>query len=381
VLAMSNEINSVAHQKIAEQAWIIGIAVVVLGVLGAAIGLVFASSIVRPLNRILSILADSSEKTDSASNQVSSASHSLAEGASQSAATLEETSASMEEMASMTRQNADNAATANTIAGETRVIVASCSNSMKEMAMAVKQVNESGQETRKIVKTIDEIAFQTNILALNAAVEAARAGEAGLGFAVVADEVRNLAQRAAQAAKDTSFKIDDASRKSEVAMSKATQTIEAFNKVDENTGRLSGLVADISAASEQQSQGISQVNTAVTQMDKVTQSNAANAEESASAAQELNAQSGILKQAVGDLLQLVGGSQALETDRANSHTLAMTRTQAIRKTNRNLSSPSGVDNQSSAISTSCDQKHRQPIMKKTAVSIKSTVKEGSFQDF
>jgi methyl-accepting chemotaxis protein len=173
----------------------------------------------------------------------------------------------------------------------------------------------SSDETAKIIKTIDEIAFQTNILALNAAVEAARAGEAGMGFAVVADEVRNLAQRSAQAAKETATKIEG-------SLTRTTQGVEISAKVaaslDEITAKVrqvDELVAEVAGASREQTEGITQINIAVGQMDKVTQSNAANAEESAAAAEELNAQAETMKQSVGELQQLVDGHRQGATGR------------------------------------------------------------------
>jgi methyl-accepting chemotaxis protein len=211
-------------------------------------------------------------------------------------------------MSSMTKQNADNAQQADTLSSETKTTTESCAGTMQEMAAAIGGVNESSQETQKIVKTIDEIAFQTNLLALNAAVEAARAGEAGAGFAVVADEVRNLAMRAAEAAKNTTSQIEDISKKIEEAMEMVFKSIDEFAKVDENTGKVSGLVAEIAAASNEQAQGIEQVNTVVAEMDKVVQQNAANAEESASASEELNAQAELMRSTVEALAALVGGS-------------------------------------------------------------------------
>ena len=185
--------------------------------------LLIASSIAKPIIRISKGLRDNAEQVSISSDQLSSTSQTLAMGVSEQAASVEETSSSLEEMASMTRQNANNANQASSLANETRVAAGSGSRTMQDMASAIKHVNESSQETQKIVKTIDEIAFQTNILALNAAVEAARAGEAGAGFAVVADEVRNLAMRAADAAKNTSDQIDDISTRISEAMEMVEQ--------------------------------------------------------------------------------------------------------------------------------------------------------------
>jgi len=161
---------------------------------------------------------------------------------------------------------------------------------MKNLNIAMEDISKSSEETAKIAKTIDEIAFQTNMLALNAAVEAARAGEAGKGFAVVAEEVRNLAQRSAEASKSTSTLIEESVKKAEGGVRIAKESTEAFEKINDGVGKVNDLVAEIAAASNEQSQGIEQINTAIGQMDQVTQSSAANAEESASAAEQLNAQ-------------------------------------------------------------------------------------------
>jgi len=168
-------------------------------------------------------------------------------------------------------------------------------------------IKVSSDDIAKIIKTIDEIAFQTNILALNAAVEAARAGEAGMGFAVVADEVRNLAQRCAQAAKETSGKIEGAIVKTGQGVDISSKVAVALNEIVSKVRQVDELVTEVANASREQTEGITQVNTAVSQMDKVTQSNAATAEESAAAAEELNSQAEVMKQSVAELLQLVSG--------------------------------------------------------------------------
>ena len=310
VLAMVAELDAAAARAVSAQTRVIVITVLALGLIGSVVGLLFSRSLARPLKRIIAGLAEGTEQTSAAAAQVSTASQSLAEGASEQAASLEETGASLEEMASMIQRNADSAGQADVLAGETKTVTTSCLNSMQELAAAIGQANESSQKTQKVVKSIDEIAFQTNILALNAAVEAARAGEAGAGFAVVAEEVRNLAMRAAGEARNTSELIQESGKRIDDAMGKVMETIEGFAKVDENTGKLSGLVAQIASASKEQAQGIEQVNTAVSQMDKVTQSNAASAEESASAAEELNAQAGTLQEAVAELSSMVDGARA-----------------------------------------------------------------------
>lgn len=263
--------------------------------------------ITRPLKAVISGLTEGSEQVASASEQVAQASQSLAEGSSEQAASLEETSSSLEEMASMTRQNAENSGQADNLMQEANQVVVSANSSMAQLTDAMGDISKASEETSKIIKTIDEIAFQTNLLALNAAVEAARAGEAGAGFAVVADEVRNLAMRAADAAKNTASLIEGTIKKVKDGSDLVTATNEAFQEVAERSSKVGQLVAEISAASNEQAQGIEQVNNAVTEMDKLTQQNAANAEESASASEEMSTQAHQMKTFVNDLVSLVGG--------------------------------------------------------------------------
>ncbi len=283
-------------------------------ILGAALAFLLTRSITRPIKAIAEALAVGAEQTASAANQVSAASQSLAEGASEQAASLEETSSSLEEMASMTRRNAENAGKVKDLGSQARQAGDQGVHDMAEMTQAMQAIKVSSDEVAKIIKTIDEIAFQTNILALNAAVEAARAGEAGMGFAVVADEVRNLAQRAAQSAKETAAKIEDAVQRSALGTEISGKVASSLEEIVGKARQVDELAAEVAAASREQSQGIEQVNSAVTQMDKVTQSNAASAEESASAAEELNAQAENLKEAVHQLIRLVDGQR--HTDHA-----------------------------------------------------------------
>jgi methyl-accepting chemotaxis protein len=281
---------------------------VVTIILGFTIAVVLTRSIVRPVTRIIASLSEGSEQVSSASGQVSAASQSLAEGATEQAAGLEETSSSLEEMSSMTKQNADNAQQANTLAAEAKKAAGTGAESMRRMNAAIHEIQKSSDETAKIIKVIDEIAFQTNLLALNAAVEAARAGEAGKGFAVVAEEVRNLAMRSAEAAKNTASMIEESVKNSKNGVDIATEVGKVLDEIVQSVSKTTDLVSEIAAASQEQAQGIDQVNTAVSQMDKVTQQNAANAEESASASEELSAQAESMKEIVGQLVALVGGA-------------------------------------------------------------------------
>lgn len=287
--------------------WAILISVLVVGFLMAGVGWYLARSTVRPIFRAADYLNQTAAEVTAAANQVSAASQSLAEGASEQASSLEETSSSLEEMASMTKQNADNANQAKLMTKETMEIVTKVDKQMNEMTGAITEITKTSEETGKIIKTIDEIAFQTNLLALNAAVEAARAGEAGAGFAVVADEVRNLALRAAEAARNTNSLIDNTIKAVKKGNELTQATREAFRENVTNTTKVGQLIDEIAAASDEQAQGIGQVNKAVSEMDRVTQQTAANAEESASASEELNAQAEQMKGYVGDLLAAVGG--------------------------------------------------------------------------
>jgi len=292
-------------------------------------------SVGRAMRQITSRLGISSEGVASVAGQMSHSSKSLADNASGQAASLEETAASLEEISSMTKRNAQTAQSTKEFAVQTRQAAEVGARSTREMNSAMEGIKSASEEMRqamnaiknastdvsKIIKTIDEIAFQTNILALNAAVEAARAGEAGMGFAVVADEVRNLAQRSAKAAKETSTMIETAIARSDMGaqvnekvrlavedvVKKSKHVADRLGEIVEKVHQMDEQVAMIATASEEQSHGISQVSTAFNQMDKVTQSNAAGAEQGAAAAQELNAQADELRNAVADLARLVGG--------------------------------------------------------------------------
>ncbi len=271
-------------------------------------GFLFSRRLSLRLERITDNLAMSATAAAETTAQITSTGQQIADGASRQAASLEQTSASIEEVTSMTKRNAENAQNAKQTATQTRQSADTGAEQMKTLLTSMRSINSASEEVTKILKNIDEIAFQTNILALNAAVEAARAGEAGAGFAVVADEVRNLAQRCAAAARETAVKIDDSVKKSQQGAMISTEVAKTFGEIQSNVRHLDQTVSEIASASIEQSSGIAQINSAVTQMDKVTQSNAASAQESASAGDDLNAQAQGLQDAVASLQDLVGGS-------------------------------------------------------------------------
>jgi hypothetical protein len=286
---------------------LIAIALGLVFVLASLLAWLIIRSTNHALRNITLNLDQGALQTASAARQVSMASQSLASGASEQASSVEETSTSLEEMSSMVRATAENADKAKGLASDARSMAENGSRTMTEMTDAMAAIDNSSAEVAKIVKNIDEIAFQTNILALNAAVEAARAGEAGAGFAVVADEVRSLAQRSAAAAKETADKIEVAIANSQKGSQCTAKVEQSLMQIAEKVTSTDSLVAEIAAAAREQAQGIEQINTAIAQLDKVSQTNSASAEESASAAEELDAQAATLKDQVVKLRQLVGG--------------------------------------------------------------------------
>jgi methyl-accepting chemotaxis protein len=300
-----------AAQRIRDQAHrtfvLYGIGTAIVMFFTAGFGCWTIRSITRPLHRVIADLNASGTQVAAAAAQVSALSQTLAESSTEQAASLEETSASLEELSSMTSRNADCAQLATQFSSQTHAAASTGARHMDDMHRAMDAIKSSSSEISKIIKTIDEIAFQTNLLALNAAVEAARAGEAGMGFAVVADEVRSLAHRSAQSAKETAAKIEDAIRRSDDGVTISGSVARALGEIVEKARQVDKTVAEIATASREQSQGIGQVNQAVVQMDKVTQSNASSAEETAAASEELNAQAASMQEAVVELQRLVAG--------------------------------------------------------------------------
>ncbi|MBL8230757.1 MAG: MCP four helix bundle domain-containing protein [Bryobacterales bacterium] len=277
---------------------------------GCLLGFYVVRSVNRALLRIANDLTEGAEQVASAAGQVSSSSQSLAQGSSEQAASLEETSASSEEINSMAAKNSENSRVAAGLMTQSHQKFTETSHLLDQSVVAMAEISAQSDKISRIIKTIDEIAFQTNILALNAAVEAARAGEAGMGFAVVADEVRSLAQRCAQAAKDTSLLIEESITKSNDGKTKVDQVAVSIRSIIEESSKVKMLVDEVNLSSQEQARGIDQIGKAITQMEQVTQKTAASAEESASAAEQLNAQSETLRDIVTELTVMVVGDQA-----------------------------------------------------------------------
>jgi methyl-accepting chemotaxis protein len=279
-------------------------------VFGIFITFFITRSITVPVTEIVNALNEGAQQVAAASGQLSASAQQLSQGSTEQAAAIEETSSTLQESASMMEQNTANTKQVAELSVKARGSADKGSAEMQEMLVSIREIKSSSDQIAKIIKVIDDIAFQTNILALNAAIEAARAGEAGMGFAVVAEEVRNLAGRSAQAAKDTTAIIETNIELSTKGVAVAEKVRQALDEITGQSKKVSELIDEIAAAGQEQVQGIVQVNKAMTQVETVTQQNAANAEESASASEELNAQAENMRKIVLELSTLVNGSAA-----------------------------------------------------------------------
>lgn len=275
-------------------------------ILGSVTAVVITRSATKPVRKVASGLSDGAELVTSASSHLTTSSEAVADGASRQAAAIEESAASLEQISAMTRNNAENASQADRLMQETSKLVSHAAGSMDQLTTSMAEITRASEDTRKIVKTIDEVAFQTNLLALNAAVEAARAGEAGAGFAVVAEEVRKLAKRTAEAAQSTAGLIEQTTLQVGEGAAIVVKTAGEFAEVARSVTSCGELVGEITAASREQAKGIDEVSAAVQEMDRIVQQNAAIAEESASASRELSTQAEEMKGFVGELVALVG---------------------------------------------------------------------------
>ena len=307
VAAHENDALGVANTVSTFKFW--GALVILLGgLVVTVVGLSLTSSIVKQLSRGVENVKQTSAELATSVQQVTEVSQWMANGASTQAASIEETSAALEEIATMTKRNAGSASQSTEYTGEARGSAEQSAQLMADLVAAMDGIKDSSDEIGKIIKVIDEIAFQTNMLALNAAVEAARAGEAGMGFAVVADEVRNLAQRSAQAASDTAGKIEESIRRSNAGVEITRRVHGALNEIVGRVRKIDELTREISGASQEQARGIAQTNSAVAQMDRVTQQNAAMADEVATSAAQLAAHAESLNSLAGNLEHVLRGA-------------------------------------------------------------------------
>jgi len=298
-------------------------------VLGTVLCITITRSIVKPITAAINGLSDSSSHVTMAAVEVSDTAQLIAGEAEEQTTSLEKTSLSLNEITTMTKQTADNAKNADILVKDSVEKAKASQEAMNRLQNAVAEIQNSSDETAKILKDIDAIAFQTNLLALNAAVEAARAGEYGKGFAVVAEEVRNLAKRSAESAKKTAQLIASSQASSSRGVSLTQETAQAIEKIMEVSNKIATIVNEITNAAQEQAREVAQVNTAILSMEQITQSTANRTQELATSSQELNSQSITMNDLMGDLVGVISG-EAAKTERLNRHNTALMR----RKTER-----------------------------------------------
>jgi flagellar basal body-associated protein FliL len=335
----NGERANIASAKLNTSIFIMIILLIAALALGTVVSMLISRSAITPIATAINELSNSSSNVTIAAGEIQNTSQQMADGATEQAANLEEITSSLNEITSMTKQTADNARNADALVKDSVGKTKAGQAAMGRLHEAVIEIKNSGNETTKILKDIDEIAFQTNLLALNAAVEAARAGEAGKGFAVVAEEVRNLAQRSAESAKKTAALIESSQASSTRGVNLAEETMEAMDKITEVSGKIAIIVNEIMTAAEEQAQGVGQVNSAIGNMDQITQSNAAGSEELAASSQELNSQSITMDDLMGDLIGIIEGEREKE-ERLRQHNIR--KTTHIKKIHRNLPEPKSI---------------------------------------
>ncbi|MFP4582919.1 MAG: Cache 3/Cache 2 fusion domain-containing protein [Desulfococcaceae bacterium] len=342
---LARTLDAAADESLRAQLWFLGMAAFALVLAGILVSLLSSRVLVRPLGRVISGLSRGAGRIVGETNQLAQTSEQLAEGASRQAAFLQQTAASLEEIASVTRRTADHARETDRSMAGTREAVKRGGEAVRALAEAVKRASGSGEETVRIIRVSEEIAFQTNLLALNAAVEAARAGSAGAGFSVVAGEVRQLAKRAGDSAANTAVLIQEMLERLRNGDALADAGYAAFSEITERAEAVGRRVAEIAAASEQQARGVDQLNAAVDEMNRLTRRNAQGAETAASASAEMRDQADRLKRYVADLARLIHGGRTGGDGRTfagGSHFAGLARPLRMigpRKSRRGLNSP------------------------------------------
>ena len=307
------DVSKEATSSLSMASWVMVVGLIVAVILSLLIALYIIRSIVTLVTDSVKLLSEGTTQVVSASEQISSASVSLAEGASSQASSVEEVSATIEQATASNNQNADNSREANILAQHSNDAAKVGNQRVVELMGAMEQITASSQKIAKIIKTIDEIAFQTNLLALNAAVEAARAGEHGLGFAVVAEEVKNLAERSAGAAKEITGIIEASIDQVKMGTDVANKTKDSFTDILNGIKKTSDLIGEIAISAKEQAEGMNQIAIAMGSVDQITQQNASASEETAAAAEELNAQALSMLESVAEMAALAGYDMGKES--------------------------------------------------------------------